>query len=84
MRPVPFPLPIDPDFRKEVITSWIDDVDDRLEIDDLDGAHYSWKVANTLYISLPAGQGDFLLEESLVQARVKIDKHYHTKTKCDQ
>ena len=74
---MPFPLPADTDFRKEVIRSWIDDVEDRLDAQDPEGAEYSWKVANSLYVSLPAGQGDFLLESDLVQARVKIDKHYH-------
>ncbi len=81
---MPFPLPADVNFRKEVIRSWIDDVEDRLEIQDPEGAEYSWKMANSLYVSLPAGQGDFSLEQDLVQARVKITKHYHSKTKCEQ
>lgn len=64
-----FPLPIDPDFRKECVGFWLDDVEDRLE-----EAERSWKEANSLYLSLPAGSGDLALEDRLFQQRVKLDK----------
>lgn len=80
---MPFPLPIDPVFRKEVIQSWIEDVDDRLELGDLESAEQSWKIANSLYVSLPAGQGDSFLENALVEGRVKLDKHTTTQTNAN-
>ena len=67
------PLPIDPDFRKTVIGFWLDDIDDRLEIGDIEGAELSWKEANNLYLSLPMGCGDTNLEEEIFKKRVKID-----------
>lgn len=73
---MPFPLPIDPDFRKEVVRMWITDVDDRIEIKDFEGAAQSWKTANQIYLSLPAGFGDMALEEELMQSRVKLRQHY--------
>lgn len=81
---MPFPLPIDPDFRKEVVRSWIEDVDDRLELGDLESAELSWKIANHVYVSLPPGQGDSLLEDSLVKSRVKLDQHTTTKTNANR
>ena len=63
------PLPIDPDFRKECVGFWLDDVEDRLE-----EAERSWKEANSLYLSLPPGYGNLTLEDRLVQLRVKLDK----------
>lgn len=69
---MPFPLPLDPDFRKEVIISWIEDVYDRLSLGDLTSAKESWKMANFLYVSLPAGRGDFQIEEMLTNSRVKL------------
>ena len=80
---MPFPLPVDPDFRKEVVKSWIEDVYDRLELSDLDGAQYSWQAANTIYVSLPAGQGDFFIEEELVKSRVKLSQHTTIKTNAN-
>ena len=73
-----FPLPIDPFFRKQVITWWLEDVDDRVELNDLASAEISWKTANSIYLSLPPGQGDIEIEEWLVQQRVKLDKRYDT------
>ena len=72
---MPFPLPLDPDFRKDIIRSWIEDIEDRLELSDLEGAYLSWNTANNLYVSLPAGQGDFFIEKALVKSRVKISQH---------
>jgi hypothetical protein len=72
---MPFPLPLDPTFRKEVIKSWIDDVHDRLELGDRKSAELSWKIANSLFVSLPAGQGDFSLENDLIESRVKLEQH---------
>lgn len=81
---MPFPLPLDPDFRKEVIRSWIEDVDDRLVLNDLESAEKSWKIANSLYVSLPPGQGDFEIENKLVDSRVKLDKHTTTQTNANR
>jgi len=55
---MPFPLPECPEYRKLVVTFWLDDVDDRLSINDLPGAESSWKTANSIYLSLPPGNGD--------------------------
>ncbi len=74
---MPFPLPLDPTFRKECIKSWLDDVEDRICLGKLEDAEHSWKIANYLYLSLPPGQGDFSLEEVLVEARVKIEQCKH-------
>jgi hypothetical protein len=71
---MPFPLPLDPDFRKEVIESWIEDIYDRLGGGDVESAKKSWEIANNLYLSLPAGQGDFFIEEMLLEARVKLER----------
>ena len=68
-----FPLPADPDFRKMCVEFWLDDVDDRLEINRLSDAELSWKEANTIYLSLPAGCGDMALEDKIYEQRVKID-----------
>ena len=70
---MPFPFPVDPSYRREIALSWLLDVDDRLEIGDLDGAEKSWKTATDIYLSLPAGEGGFSLDEGLFQARVKLD-----------
>lgn len=72
---MPFPLPLDPGFRKEVIKSWIEDVHDRIELGDRESAELSWKIANSLFVSLPAGQGDFSLETDLIESRVKLEQH---------
>ena len=45
---MPFPLPLDPDFRKEVVSMWMDDVDDRLAMGDMEDARVSWKIANAI------------------------------------
>lgn len=70
------PLPIDPDFRKACIGFWLDDVDDRLADNRCADAVISWKEANNLYLSLPAGQGDLQLEDRLFEQRVKLDKFH--------
>jgi hypothetical protein len=67
------PLPIDPKFRKTCVGFWLDDIDDRLELNRLEDAEQSWKEANSLYLSLPPGDGDLALEDRLFQQRVKID-----------
>lgn len=71
----PFPLPADPAFRKEVIVSWLEDVDERLLRGDTGAASYSLKVATELYLSLPPGNGCEVVEKAIVGARVKISKH---------
>jgi hypothetical protein len=69
----PFPLPIDPQFRREVVWAWIGDVAERIERD-IEGANLSWKTAQRIYLSLPPGEGDEELESALFQARVKLDR----------
>jgi hypothetical protein len=73
---MPFPLTLDPDFRKEIVRSWLDDVDDRIEMNQLKDAEYSWQTANKIYLSLPFGSGDMDLESQIIAARVKIDKRH--------
>jgi hypothetical protein len=68
------PLPIDPDFRKACVGFWLDDVDDRLEMSRFEDAELSWKEANAIYLSLPAGFGDMALEGRIYKQRVKLDK----------
>jgi hypothetical protein len=70
---MPFPLPRDPTFRKEVVWAWIGDIVDRIE-NDLPGAEDSWKIAQSIYLSLPPGNGDEEIESALFQARVKLDR----------
>lgn len=72
---MPFPLPIDPKFRKEIVVGWLEDVDDRLELGQVSEALDSLKEAHKLYLNLPAGHGDAELERWLIEARVKIVKH---------
>ena len=74
---MPFPLPIDPDFRKEVVSMWMDDVDDRLALGNVEDAEVSWKIANSIYLNLPPGESTLELEARLVGQRVKIN---HTQT----
>jgi hypothetical protein len=71
---MPFPLPLDPDFRKEVVSMWMDDVDDRLELGDIEDAEVSWKIANAIYLNLPPGEGTLEIEARLFGQRVKLTK----------
>lgn len=71
-----FPLPIDPAYRKLVVTFWLDDVDDRLKINRLEDAEKSWKIANDIYLSLPPGSGDPEIENWLYSQRVKLNNIY--------
>ena len=72
-----FPLPRDTDFIKEVVGFWIDDVDDRIQINQLKDAEHSWRTANDLYLTLPPGTGDMELEDRIFAARVKLDNFSH-------
>jgi len=72
-----FPLPRDNDFIKEVVGFWLDDVDDRIQIGQLKEAEHSWRTANDLYLTLPAGSGDLALEGRIFERRVKLDKITH-------
>jgi hypothetical protein len=72
------PLPADPDFRKLCVEFWLDDIDDRIELNRVNDAEMSWKEANTIYLSLPPGCGDPQLEERIFQQRVKIDNLTYT------
>lgn len=69
-----FPLPECPEYRKLVVTFWLDDIDDRLTANRLEDANTSWKIANEIYLSLPPGNGDMEIENWLVSQRVKINK----------
>jgi hypothetical protein len=70
---MPFPLPRDPQYRKEIVWAWIGDVSDRIE-GNLPGAEVSWKIALEVYLSLEPGQGDEEIESALALARVKLDR----------
>jgi hypothetical protein len=69
-----FPLPIDPEYRKLVVTFWLDDINDRLKIGQIPEAETSWKIANKIYLSLPPGQGDPEIEDWIFAQRVKLNK----------
>ena len=71
-----FPLPECPEYRKLVVTFWLDDIDDRLRDNRIQDAERSWKIANEIYLSLPPGNGDMEIEDWLVRQRVKINKRY--------
>jgi hypothetical protein len=68
-----FPLPIDPEFRKVCVSYWLDDVEDRLASDNPSDAEFSWREANGIYLSIPAGYGDMELEDRIYDMRVKLD-----------
>lgn len=68
-----FPLPECPEYRKLVVTFWLDDIDDRLKANRLQDAEKSWKIANEIYLSLPPGNGNPDIENWLFQQRVKLD-----------
>jgi len=74
---MPFPLPLDPVFRKEITWIWIHDIGDRLKLNDVEGANASWKIANEIYLSLPPGTGSPAIEDRLFQQRVKLDNVLH-------
>jgi len=76
---MPFPLPEDPEYRKLVVTFWLDDIDDRLKTNAVPDAEKSWKIANDIYLSLPPGEGDLELEDWIFKQRVKLDKITNTK-----
>lgn len=69
---MPFPLPQDPEFRKEVVSLWMDDVEDRINYD-VPGAEESWRTALRVYLSLPAGEGSAEVENALGELRAKLD-----------
>ena len=69
-----FPLPLDPAYRKLVVTFWLDDIDDRLKVNRVEDAEKSWKIANEIYLSLPPGTGDPDIEEWIVAQRVKLNQ----------
>lgn len=73
-----FPLPLDPAYRKLVVMFWLDDVDDRLKANRIQDAETSWKIANEIYLSLPAGSGDLEIEDWIFAQRVKLDKRTDT------
>ena len=70
---MPFPMPIDPEFRMEVILAWLQDVDDRLEVGRIDDAEKSWKEAVGLYLKLGPGEYNSDVDKLIVDARVKLN-----------
>jgi len=68
-----FPLPADPEFRQVCVGFWLDDVEDRLADGNLFDAEFSWKEANAIYLSIPAGFGNLDLEDRLFALRVKLN-----------
>jgi hypothetical protein len=68
-----FPLPVDPQYRKEIVWAWIGDIADRLE-SGVPGAEASWEIAREIYLSLPPGCGCEEIESALFLARVKLDQ----------
>ena len=73
-----FPLPLDPAYRKLVVTFWLDDIDDRLKANRIQDAETSWKIANEIYLTLPPGTGDLEIEDWIFAQRVKLDKRSDT------
>ena len=69
-----FPLSADSEYRKLVVLFWIDDIDDRLSINQVQDAEKSWRIAQDIYLSLPPGEGNEEIESALVSTRVKLDK----------
>ena len=74
---MPFPLPLDPAYRKEIVWAWIGDIADRLEFG-LSEAEVSWKIAQEIYLTLPPGCGCEEIESALFLARVKLDNLTYT------
>jgi len=75
---MPFPLPIDPQFRREIIKEWLYDVDERLAAGTIDGAEKSWKDAAKLYLGLGAGEYCPEIDALIAEQRVKIDQTHLT------
>ena len=73
---MPFPLPLDPEFRREVVQFWMDDVEDRVAMGNLEDAEVSWKIANAIYLRLPPGEGCLETEARLFGLRVKLTQHH--------
>ena len=74
-----FPLPIDNDFRIFTIKGWLDDVDDRLDLDRTKDAIISFGIARDLYLKLPGGVFDQALEDRMIATQGKIDQtHFLT------
>jgi hypothetical protein len=73
---MPFPLPLDPEFRREVVQLWLEDVEDRLSMGDLEDAETSWHIANAIYLKLPPGGGCLETEARLYGLRVKLSQHH--------
>ena len=69
-----YPLPHCPEYRKFVNAALLDDNDDRLKINAVQDAEKSWKIASSIYLSLPPGEGDPEIEDWLFKQRVKIDR----------
>ena len=76
---MPFPIPLDPVFRKELIEAWVEDVLYRIEIGDIANGLKSWQIAVSMVNSLPPGCSDGSLEKELHDIRVKLDQHLPNK-----
>ena len=75
---MPFPLPLDPDHRLEVIKMWLDDVDDRLEIGAEEDAALSYAIARNIYLKLPGGFYDQDLEDRMISTQGKMNQTHST------
>jgi hypothetical protein len=71
---MPFPLPIDEEFRIEVIKVWLDDVEDRLALGKNEDADLSFRIALNLYLKLPGNFFDQNLEDRIIAAQGKINQ----------
>ena len=68
---MPFPLPIDVDYRIAVINWWLEDVDYRLSLGRTQEANESFETARDLYLKLPGGTNDQTLEDRIVASQGK-------------
>ena len=68
---MPFPLPPDVDHRIAIIHWWLDDVEDRLSLGRTEEADVSYRTALDLYLRLPGGINDQILEDRMISAQGK-------------
>jgi hypothetical protein len=80
---MPFPLPNDIQFRQEVIQAWLEDINDRIELGQIDQAELSWKQATGLYLKLGHEGYRKDLDDQIVEARVKLDR-FTQQLLCEQ
>ena len=76
---MPFPLPVDPYHRIQIIQWWLEDVDERLELGLVDDAVISFRIARDLYLKLQGNAFSQELEDSVIATQGKIDRAHSTK-----